>query len=374
MILSILYFILILGIIVLVHEFGHFFFAKLFGVYVYEFSIGMGPKIFGKKSKNGETEYCIRAIPIGGFVQLAGEGGEEDENIPKKRLLQSKPAWQRLLIMFFGAGNNFILTIILLFSLGLFVGCPSNTNVVQSIVPESPAEIAGINSGDYIINVDGNKISNLDDLQLYLTIATNKVTEERKKDLEDIGNVEVKEETKSQKYSFEVTVKRGEETKKLVVEPLDEATAEKLGSTVGIGFDSKVSHGFFASIKYAFTKTGSLIKQMFMTIKELFKGSIGVKNLSGPVGILRTVNDTKSNGFVNLVYLLALLSLNVGFINLLPFPAFDGGRILFLGIEKIIGKPIKPEVENTINNIGFFLLLGLVALVTLGDIRTWIGK
>ena len=374
MILSILYFILILGIIVLVHEFGHFFFAKLFGVYVYEFSIGMGPKIFGKKSKNGETEYCIRAIPIGGFVQLAGEGGEEDENIPKKRLLQSKPAWQRLLIMFFGAGNNFILTIILLFALGLFVGCPSNTNVVQSIVPESPAEIAGINSGDYIINVDGNKISNLDDLQLYLTIATNKVTEERKKDLEDIGNVEVKEETKSQKYSFEVTVKRGEETKKLVVEPLDEATAEKLGYTVGIGFDSKVSHGFFASIKYAFTKTGSLIKQMFMTIKELFKGSIGVKNLSGPVGILRTVNDTKSNGFVNLVYLLALLSLNVGFINLLPFPAFDGGRILFLGIEKIIGKPIKPEVENTINNIGFFLLLGLVALVTLGDIRTWIGK
>ncbi len=374
MILSILYFILILGIIVLVHEFGHFFFAKLFGVYVYEFSIGMGPKIFGKKSKNGETEYCIRAIPIGGFVQLAGEGGEEDENIPKKRLLQSKPAWQRLLIMFFGAGNNFILTIVLLFALGLFVGCPSNTNVVQSIVPESPAEIAGINSGDYIINVDGNKISNLDDLQLYLTIATNKVTEERKKDLEDIGNVEVKEETKSQKYSFEVTVKRGEETKKLVVEPLDEATAEKLGYTVGIGFDSKVSHGFFASIKYAFTKTGSLIKQMFMTIKELFKGSIGVKNLSGPVGILRTVNDTKSNGFVNLVYLLALLSLNVGFINLLPFPAFDGGRILFLGIEKIIGKPIKPEVENTINNIGFFLLLGLVALVTLGDIRTWIGK
>ena len=169
-------------------------------------------------------------------------------------------------------------------------------------------------------------------------------------------------------------VKRGEETLKFVVEPLDEATAEKVGYTVGIGFDNKVSHGFFAAIKYSFSKTGSLIKQMFMTIKELFKGSIGVNNLSGPVGILRTVNDTKSSGFVNLVYLLALLSLNVGFINLIPFPAFDGGRILFLGIEKIIGKPIKPEVENTINNIGFFILLGLVALVTLGDIRTWIGK
>ena len=374
MLLSILYFILILGVIVLVHEFGHFFFAKLFGVYVYEFSIGMGPKLFGKKSKNGETEYCIRAIPIGGYVQLAGEGSEEDKNIPKKRLLQSKPAWQRLLIMFFGAGNNFILAIVVLFFLGLFYGCPSNTNLVATVVPESPAEIAGIRSGDYIIDIDGNKVSNLDDLQLYLTIATNRVTEERKEDINSKGNVEVKEETMSQIYTFDVTVKRGDETHKFVVEPLDEVTAEKVGYTVGIGFDNKVSHGFFAAIKYAFVKTGSLIKQMFMTIKELFKGSIGVNNLSGPVGILRTVNDTKSSGFVNLIYLLALLSLNVGFINLIPFPAFDGGRILFLGIEKIIGKPIKPEVENMINNIGFFILLGLVALVTLGDIRTWIGK
>ena len=374
MILSILYFILILGIIVLVHEFGHFFFAKLFGVYVYEFSIGMGPKLFGKKSKNGETEYCIRAIPIGGYVQLAGEGSEEDKNIPKKRLLQSKPAWQRFLIMFFGAGNNFILAIVVLFFLGLFVGCPSNTNIVSTVAPDSPAAAAGIKEGDYVINIDGNKVSNLDDLQLYLTIATNKVTEERKNDINELGNVEVKEETKSQKYTFEVTVKRENETIKTVVEPYDTKEAEEKGYTVGIGFDNKVSHGFFAAIKYSFTKTGSLIKQMFMTIKELFKGSIGVKNLSGPVGILRTVNDTKSSGFVNLIYLLALLSLNVGFINLIPFPAFDGGRILFLGIEKIIGRPIKPEVENMINNIGFIILLGLVALVTFGDIRTWIGK
>ena len=374
MLLSIIYFILILGVIVLVHEFGHFFFAKLFGVYVYEFSIGMGPKLFGKKSKNGETEYCIRAIPIGGYVQLAGEGSDEDKNIPKKRLLQSKPVWQRLLIMFFGAGNNFILALVVLFFLGLFVGCPSNRNIVSTVAPESPAEIAGIRAGDYIVNIDGNKISNLDDLQLYLTIATNKVSEERKKDINDLGNIEVKEETKEKIYTFDVTVKRDGEEHKLVLEPLDEKTAEKVGYTVGIGFDDKVSHGFFAAIKYSFNKTGSLIKQMFMTIKELFKGSIGVKNLSGPVGILRTVNDTKSSGFVNLIYLLALLSLNVGFINLIPFPAFDGGRILFLAIEKIIGKPIKPEVENMINNIGFFLLLGLVALVTLGDIRTWIGK
>ena len=115
--LTLIYFILILGLIVLVHEFGHFIFAKMFGVYVYEFSIGMGPKLFSKKDKKGETVYSIRAIPIGGYVQLAGEEVDDDESVPKDRKMYSKPAWQRFLIMFFGAGNNFILAFILLFAL-----------------------------------------------------------------------------------------------------------------------------------------------------------------------------------------------------------------------------------------------------------------
>ena len=122
MILTIIYFIFILGIIVCVHEFGHFFFSKLFGVYVYEFSIGMGPKIFQKKDKKGETVYSLRAIPIGGFCSLAGEGSDEDNKLPKNRLLQSKPVWQRFLVMFFGAGNNFILALIVLFFIGLIAG------------------------------------------------------------------------------------------------------------------------------------------------------------------------------------------------------------------------------------------------------------
>ena len=110
---TLIYFIIILGLIVLVHEFGHFVFAKLFKVYVYEFSIGMGPKIFSRKSKKDETEYCIRAIPIGGFVQLAGEEVDDDENVPKEKKMYSKPILQRFLIMFFGAGNNFILAFVL---------------------------------------------------------------------------------------------------------------------------------------------------------------------------------------------------------------------------------------------------------------------
>ena len=171
MILSIIYFVLVLGIIVLVHEFGHFFFAKLFGIYVYEFAIGMGPKIFSKKGKKGETVYSLRAIPIGGFCQLAGEGLDEDEKLPKDRLLQSKPVWQRFLVMFFGAGNNFILALVVLFFLGLIVGSPSNETVIPGVISGSPAELAGLQAGDDIRYINGNRTKTLDDIQLYLTIA-----------------------------------------------------------------------------------------------------------------------------------------------------------------------------------------------------------
>lgn len=341
MILSIIYFVLILGTIVLVHEFGHFFFAKLFGIYVYEFSIGMGPKIFSKKDKKGETTYSIRAIPVGGFVQLAGEGMDEDKKLPKDRLLQSKPIWQRFLVMFFGAGNNFILAIIVLFFLGLIVGSPSISTVIPSVIEGSPAQVAGIMAGDKVIAIDGDKTKTLDDLQLYLTIAEGETT-------------------------FKVL--RNNEEKEIKVTPLTGEEATKAGYSYGITFDSKVEKGFFNAVKYAFTKTYALMRQLVITLKELFTGGVGVKELSGPVGIFQAVDQTKSTGFANLFYLLALLCINVGFINLIPFPAFDGGRILFLIIEKIKGKPIKAETENLIHNIGFFILLALIIYVTFNDI------
>jgi len=341
MIVSIIYFVLILGTIVLVHEFGHFFFAKLFGIYVYEFSIGMGPKIFSKKDKKGETTYSIRAIPVGGFVQLAGEGMDDDKKLPKDRLLQSKPVWQRFLVMFFGAGNNFILAIVVLFFLGLINGSPSISTVIPTVVDGSPAQIAGIMGGDKVIEINGDKTKTLDDLQLYLTIASGETS------IKVLRNGDVKE--------FKVT-------------PLTGKEAEEKGYSYGITFDNKLERGFGSAIKYAFTKTGALMRQLVITLKELFTGGVGVKDLSGPVGIYQVVDQTKSAGASNLFYLLALLCINVGFINLIPFPAFDGGRILFLLIEKIKGSPIKPETENLIHNIGFFILLGLIIYVTLNDI------
>ncbi len=341
MILSILYFILILGVIVLVHEFGHFFFAKLFGIYVYEFAIGMGPKIFSKKGKGGETTYSIRAIPIGGFCQLAGEGVEEDEKLPKDRLLQSKPVWQRFLVMFFGAGNNFLLTLIVLFFLGLVIGCPNNSTIVPNVIPESPAAVSGFMAGDDIRYINGNRTKTLDDIQLFLTIAEGET---------------------------EFVVLRDNGEVKLKIKPLEGEEATKAGYSYGFQFANDKEYGFFSAIKYSFTKFGALYRQMVMTFKSLFTGQVSVKELSGPVGIYSAVDATKKNGVSNLFYLLALLSLNVGFVNLIPFPAFDGGRIVFLIIEKLRGKPVKAETENLIHNIGFFILLGLIAFVTINDI------
>ena len=341
MLLTIIYFALILGVIVCVHEFGHFFFAKLFGIYVYEFSIGMGPKIFKWQGKNKETLYSIRAIPIGGFCSLAGEGTDDDKKIPKNRLLQSKPVWQRFLVMFFGAGNNFILALVVLFFLGLCTGIPNNNTIVKTVLEGSPAQSSGMMPGDEIIRINGDKAKTLDDLQLYLAIAE--------------GETEF------------VVLRDGQEVT-LKITPLSPEEQEVKQYTYGMQFSQEKEHGFIKSIGYSFSKFGSLVRQMVITFKGLFTGGISVKELSGPVGIFTAVDQTKTSGIASLFYLLALLSLNVGFVNLIPFPAFDGGRILFLIIEKIKGKPVKAETENLIHTIGFFLLLALILYVTVNDI------
>ena len=345
MIVTLIYFILILGVIVLVHEFGHFFFAKLFGIHVYEFSIGMGPKIFGWKRKNDPTDYSIRAIPIGGYCALAGEDNEYDdqEKVPKEKRLNAKPVWQRFLVMVFGAGNNFLLAILLLFIIGLCWGATTNDAIVSELVKDNPAEKAGIKVGDRITKINGHKIKSSDDVSLYIQI-----------------------EKKNKPITF--TVERNGKTLNIDVKPAKEKVDGSTIYRVGIISQGKTEHGFFAAVKYAFTKLGALIRQMFITFKGLFTGGLSVKQLSGPVGIYNIVGSSAKNGLVNLIYLTALLSVNVGFLNLIPFPAFDGGRVLFLVIEKIKGSPVKPETENKIHTIGFFLLIALMIYITFNDI------
>lgn len=341
---TLVYFVLILGLIVLVHEFGHFIFAKMFGVYVYEFSIGMGPKIFGKKDKKGETEYCLRAIPIGGFVQLAGEEVTNDDKIPQDRKIYSKPIWQRLLIMFFGAGNNFILAFLTLLLFAFIWGAPNIKPVLKNVVVDSPFAEAGVVKGDTILKVNGNKVDTIDDISIYLAVVT-----------------------PGDKVSFEVKKQNGE------VKIYEIAAAVKDADGVqsyyyGIELGGDSVRGITSSFKYAFQKMGALFKQMFTTFKYLFTGKVGMDNLSGPVGIYTVVGQSRQQGWESIFQLIALLSLNVGFVNLIPFPAFDGGRILFLLIEKIKGSKVDPKVENIFHSIGFILLMLLLIYITFNDI------
>lgn len=343
-ILNIILFVLILGVIVFIHEFGHFIFAKLNGVYVYEFAIGMGPKLFSKKGK--ETEYTLRAIPIGGFCQLAGEDLDEDDakKVPKNKRLQSKKVWQRFLIMFFGAGNNFISAILILFFIALVWGGSTMSPTITQVTEDYPAYEAGVQDGDIIREINGHKIKTSDDISLYLAIAD--PTEKSTFVVEKENGYEVTYKFKAKK------VKKDGET----------------SYVYGIGMQQEKTKGFVNAIKYTVKKTGSIFKQMAITVGYLFTGGIKLNQLSGPVGIYSIVGETSKAGISNVLYLVAFLSINVGFINLLPLPAFDGGHILFLIIEAIKGSPVKPELEEKIHGIGMLLLLLLMVIITINDI------
>lgn len=340
---TIIYFILILGIIVFIHELGHYIFAKKAGIYVYEFSIGMGPQLFKWKRKNDETEYSIRLFPIGGFVQMAGESVEVDENVPKEKRMQSKTWFQRFMTVIAGIMFNFILAIILLFIVGLVNGSPENKPFVSYVDPNGSAYQAGLKEGSIITKIDDVKVKTYDRLILEYQVRLG----------EDI--------------TFEIKDSNGE-VKTITVTPQEINENDTITYKYGFNLSDNVETGFLNAVKYAFTKTWSLLEQMFFTILYLCTGKLSLNSLSGPVGIFTVVGDAAKSGFINLVYLLGFISINVGFINLLPLPAFDGGHILFLIIEKIKGTPISPKVENIIHSIGFVLLMVLMIIITYNDI------
>ena len=260
---SLVLFIIILGTIVLIHELGHFLFAKLFGVYVYEYSIGMGKKIYSKKSKNSETEYNLRIFPIGGFVRLAGEEGEDGDNsVPLDRKLYKKGFWQRFLIFFMGPGFNMLLAFVVLFvSCLLFTGS-TTTLTIDEIPTDYPAYEAGLREGDVLLEVEGKKVSTW--TQARLEMSTLEVGE----------SIEFK--VKKENGSIEtIEVSPKEET-------LEDGTTTYI---YGIVSKQEIYKGLIGSIKYAYIETKNIILSMGTTLKFLFTGNLGINDLSGPVGI-----------------------------------------------------------------------------------------
>lgn len=343
--LGLILFIIILGGIVAIHEFGHFIFAKLANIYVYEFSIGFGKKIFSKKRNNSETEFSVRLFPLGGYVAIAGQDAEiVDENVPKDKLMCEKNFLQRFLVLIAGPFNNFLLAFLLLLISAFIYGSVSLEPYIGNVAVGYPAYEAGIEAGDLVLSIDGEKIKSWDKGLVKLqTVEGDPVTIEVKKTNGMIVKYQI---TPVKEVDFE-----GNESYKL-----------------GIQTRYEKEYGFFTSIKYAFTRTISLFGSMIDTLKYLFTGKVGVNKLSGPLGIYSLINSQSKEGLEAILYLTAYLSINVGVINLLPFPAFDGGRILFLIIEKVFKKPVSSKTEYMINSIGFMLLIALLIYVTFNDI------
>lgn len=316
--------------VILFHEFGHFIVAKMVGIRVNEFSIGMGPKIFQKKK--GETKYSIRALPIGGYVSMEGE----DENSEDPRSFNKVPAPSRIAVVAAGAIMNFILAMIVFSIVSFNAGMPTTT--ILETIKNSPAEKVGMKPGDVIVSINNEQIKNWDSI------------------VNEISNSNPKED-------MEVTILRNEEKIDYLLKP-------EIGDNnrIIIGIVPVSQKSFFSSIKGGFEKTGFMLKLMFDFIKMAFRGQVSTKDLSGPVGVIYTIGEAAKYGFINLIYLMGFISVNLGFFNLLPLPALDGSRIVFLFIEIIRGKAIDPEKEGFIHFIGFVLLILLMITVTYSDV------
>ena len=343
--LYIIYFVLILGVTIFIHELGHFIFAKKSKIYVYEFSIGMGPKIFKFNRKNDETTYCIGLIPLGGYVKMSGEEINEDKKIPKNRRLQSKTWGQKFIVMVAGCMFNFVFAFLILFAIGLFYGSNSTEPKIDSVMEGFPALASGVEQGDLILKIDGQKMTTYDDVLLKLEVS---------KDKKDLVFEVLKANGTKKTYQI-----------KPVKMEIDNITSYK----IGVNFSITKNYGFINAITSSFEKMFSIIKSMFIIIFSLITGALGINSLAGPVGIYGIVGDSAQAGIDSVLYLIAFLSINVGFVNLLPFPAFDGGKVLFLFIEKIRKKPVSSQVENIIHTVGFVFLMVLMLVITFQDIQ-----
>lgn len=331
---TIIYAILMFCVLIFVHELGHFIAAKKCGIQVNQFALGMGPAFF--KKKWGETEYSLRILPIGGFCAMEGE----DEDSENPRAFNRKKPWQKIIVLCAGAAMNVILAIILMCIVTYSIGIATTT--VSSFVKGSKAEKAGLEKGDRIVQIDDKKISEWSDV-------SGSLDQKKKGD-----TVAIKVVRDGRSYTIRTALMES-------------------GGRAMVGISPHMKKDAGAAVLYGFKSTWSLTKSMYRIIKQLVTGDVSTKELSGPVGIVYMVNKSAKNGIIYLLYLMALISLNLGVFNMLPFPALDGGRVVFVIIRRLTGKAITDSIEAKVNFAGLMVLFALMIYVTWNDIARFIA-
>jgi regulator of sigma E protease len=328
MIISIIIALIVFGILVLFHEFGHFIVAKKSGVKIHEFAIGMGPKIYSYKGY--ETEYSLRVLPIGGYVRMEGE----DEESSDPRSFNNKNIFQKISIVFAGPLMNFMLAILLFTIMFMYKGVPGT--IIENTIDNLPAQQAGIKEGDKILKINNSSIKNWYDIRKTISSSTT-----------DTIKIHVKRDGDVLEYN--ITPKYDDGKKMIGIEP-------------------RYEKNIVSSFKYAVKQTFSILGQMIDFLGKAIKGNVSKDEVAGPVGIINVVGKAADAGVVNVIFLAAVISINLGLFNLLPVPALDGGRIVFLLIELIRGKKMDPEKEGSIHFIGFVALMLLMVFTIYNDV------
>ena len=324
---------LALGVLIIVHELGHFIMAKINGVYVEEFSLGMGPKIFGFKGK--ETEYTLKAFPIGGYVKMLGE----DEVVEgDKKAFCNKSPLQRISIIIAGPLMNFLFALIVFAVITMNKGYV--TNIINGLIPNSPAEAIGIDIGDKIIGINDKKISTWQDLTTEIYVSNGE--------------------------SLNIIVDRNGEEKSFNLKPY--FNEEEQRYLVGIEPKTVANPTFVESVKQSCKEIKSLVIQTYAALKSLITGHGSLQDLGGPVSIVKISGAAAKAGIWNFLNFVAYLSLQLAVLNLLPFPALDGGWTVILLIELISRRKVNDKIVGTLNYIGFSILILLMILVTIKDI------
>ena len=352
MFVTIISFIFVLGVLILVHEFGHFITAKKIGIRVEEFAIGFGPQLISKRK--GETVYSIRAVPLGGFCSMTGEFPPDDDAPEEEikiyeetkrngRTFDQQLPWQRFLVSIMGPVLNFVLAFILFIVIFLGYGLPvsqSNTTEIGQITPQMPAAEAGLRPGDKIVSVNGQKTETWQEMSNLLA---------------ESGDQEVVLEVKRENEIFKVS--------------LSPEYNQQLDKAV-IGISGKIIRenvGPIKAVVQGFNQTVYSTKLIIVGVVDMIKAR-SAEGLGGPVMIANVVGQAAKTGFENLLNWMAVISINLGIINLLPLPALDGGRLIFIIVEKIRGKALPAEKEGLIHMIGFALLMLLMVFIIYRDI------
>ena len=376
---TIIYFIFVLAVLVLVHELGHFLAARFFGVKAEEFGFGFPPRIFGaQKTKAGwhwvwggreltaeETErpgtvYSLNWLPLGGFVKIKGENGEGKNETDS---FGHKAIWKRLIILSAGVLMNVILAFVL-FSVNLLAGAPQLLDSlpqgavihdqhleVMQVLPDTPAKAAGVQFGDIIVSIDGQTFAQVGDLQQFVA---------------DHANI-----------ALTYNLLRGKDTVMKNITPKVLSDTGKAGIGIEIGEIGTVSYPWYAAIangaKSTWYSLEAIVVGLYDLIRDLFIGKGVSSQVAGPVGIATMTGQMAALGWNYLLQFMAMLSLNLAIINFLPIPALDGGRVVFLIVEKIRKKPVRQELEALLHNIFFALLMILVVAITWHDVSQYSG-